>query len=50
MVPYHGLTDGLRTANDPRFLGLLEQGCRSECVIGKVAFRGRMAVLLGNEG
>ena len=26
MVPYHNLTDGLRTANDPRFLGLLEQG------------------------
>ena len=26
MVPYHNLTDGLRTAKDSRCLGLLEHG------------------------
>jgi hypothetical protein len=41
MVAGHDLPDRLRTAKDPRFLGLLEQGIEGrQRTIGKVAFEG----------
>jgi hypothetical protein len=40
-VPLDDLAHGLRTAEDARFLGLLEEGIQGgECLLGKVEFEG----------
>ena len=51
MVPCHDLADGLRTAKDPRFLGLLEQGVSGrQHLSGKVAVEGVHGFAPGERG